>query len=343
MNPSAQTEVVRFLQLAGLSEYAEQLVGFGYDTMDALEEMEERHMREAGLRPGHALLLRRRLRERSAVSYKSARSVPGFGSIMESAKSQDTANPFRELSPKSASLAVPSSAALAAAPTSIGSPKFATGIDVSRYSRLARSSDEHIRRVAVDVLCGVAAGGDSYARAILQDLAATSEDEHVRHTVAQSLGQPTCPVLPKSPIQVSVSESSRAVNMTAQDSQGPGICEVVVDGNVARRAVSESCQAVGTFVRQARNKDEHTRRVAAQNICSLANLGDRQALEALPELAGHDDEEIRRSSVDCLCRAAENQHDGVSDALEELIGSGDEYIRRAAASALYSSSKKRRC
>jgi len=55
--------VAMFLQDAGLAKYAAPLISSGFDDMDTLLDIENEHMREIGIPPGHIVKLKKKLRE----------------------------------------------------------------------------------------------------------------------------------------------------------------------------------------------------------------------------------------------------------------------------------------
>eukprot|EP00441_Pelagodinium_beii_P033143 CAMPEP_0197640684 /NCGR_PEP_ID=MMETSP1338-20131121/14888_1 /TAXON_ID=43686 ORGANISM="Pelagodinium beii, Strain RCC1491" /NCGR_SAMPLE_ID=MMETSP1338 /ASSEMBLY_ACC=CAM_ASM_000754 /LENGTH=364 /DNA_ID=CAMNT_0043213555 /DNA_START=88 /DNA_END=1182 /DNA_ORIENTATION=- len=55
--------VAIFLNNAGLGRYAETLIGNGFDDMETLLDIEEEHMRQLGMPPGHIVKLKKRLRQ----------------------------------------------------------------------------------------------------------------------------------------------------------------------------------------------------------------------------------------------------------------------------------------
>eukprot|EP00931_Biecheleriopsis_adriatica_P069170 TRINITY_DN43045_c0_g1_i1.p1 TRINITY_DN43045_c0_g1~~TRINITY_DN43045_c0_g1_i1.p1 ORF type:complete len:359 (-),score=103.27 TRINITY_DN43045_c0_g1_i1:67-1143(-) len=59
-------EVQHFLIVNGLFRYIDAFVEHGFDCMEVVELMEERHMRELGMKTGHILKLQKRLAERHA-------------------------------------------------------------------------------------------------------------------------------------------------------------------------------------------------------------------------------------------------------------------------------------
>mmetsp|Transcript_2142 Transcript_2142/g.4856 ORF Transcript_2142/g.4856 Transcript_2142/m.4856 type:complete len:343 (+) Transcript_2142:48-1076(+) len=61
--PDATKAVVAFLQEAGLPQYAEALLRSGFDELETLLEIEDSDMKDLGMLRGHAVKLRRRLRE----------------------------------------------------------------------------------------------------------------------------------------------------------------------------------------------------------------------------------------------------------------------------------------
>ncbi|CAK9073780.1 unnamed protein product [Durusdinium trenchii] len=54
-------EVKNFLTANGLHQYVEAFMENGFDCMEVVQEMEEKHMQELGMKPGHILKLRLRL------------------------------------------------------------------------------------------------------------------------------------------------------------------------------------------------------------------------------------------------------------------------------------------
>lgn len=60
---SIQHPLAAFLQAAGLFQYLEPLLRSGFDDLETLCEIEDRHLQDLGMPPGHVLKLRRRLRE----------------------------------------------------------------------------------------------------------------------------------------------------------------------------------------------------------------------------------------------------------------------------------------
>jgi len=67
--------VAMFLQDAGLSKYAEPLISGGFDDMDTLLDIENEHMRELGIPPGHIVKLKKKLREYAGPNAGASTSV----------------------------------------------------------------------------------------------------------------------------------------------------------------------------------------------------------------------------------------------------------------------------
>jgi len=62
--PAVQNNPVAvFLNNAGLGRYSEALISSGFDDMDTLLDIEDEHMRQLGMPPGHIVKLKKRLRE----------------------------------------------------------------------------------------------------------------------------------------------------------------------------------------------------------------------------------------------------------------------------------------
>jgi len=61
-------EVASFLVAAGLDRYTSLFLEHGFDCMETVQEMEERHMQAIGMATGHMLKLRKKLRERKMPS-----------------------------------------------------------------------------------------------------------------------------------------------------------------------------------------------------------------------------------------------------------------------------------
>lgn len=59
--------ITTFLKEVGLAQYAGMLLRSGFDDMETLIEIEDDHLRDLGLPPGHALKLRKRLKEYRAT------------------------------------------------------------------------------------------------------------------------------------------------------------------------------------------------------------------------------------------------------------------------------------
>jgi len=67
--PSIQRNPVAiFLNDVGLGQYAELLISSGFDDMETLHDIEDEHMRDLGLPPGHIVKLKKRLRSSQAVA-----------------------------------------------------------------------------------------------------------------------------------------------------------------------------------------------------------------------------------------------------------------------------------
>jgi len=62
-NRYAESEVTKFLQQIGLPQYAQALYDSGFEDMETLVDIEEDHMRDLGILPGHQVKLRKRLDE----------------------------------------------------------------------------------------------------------------------------------------------------------------------------------------------------------------------------------------------------------------------------------------
>ena len=58
-------EVVAFLDALGLGRYLDPFLANGFDCMDVVRAMDENHMRDVGMVPGHILKLRKKLAEGS--------------------------------------------------------------------------------------------------------------------------------------------------------------------------------------------------------------------------------------------------------------------------------------
>ncbi|CAE7524255.1 hmp, partial [Symbiodinium natans] len=58
-----QSEVTKFLRQIGLMQYAQTLYSSGFEDMETLLEIEDSHMRDLGMLPGHQVKLRKRLEE----------------------------------------------------------------------------------------------------------------------------------------------------------------------------------------------------------------------------------------------------------------------------------------
>ena len=58
-----ESEVTKFLQQIGLPQYAQALYQSGFEDMETLVDIEEDHMRDLGILPGHQVKLRKRLDE----------------------------------------------------------------------------------------------------------------------------------------------------------------------------------------------------------------------------------------------------------------------------------------
>jgi len=59
----SESEVTKFLQQIGLPQYAQALYQSGFEDMETLVDIEEDHMRDLGILPGHQVKLRKRLDE----------------------------------------------------------------------------------------------------------------------------------------------------------------------------------------------------------------------------------------------------------------------------------------
>lgn len=68
--------VVLFLEEVGLGQYAQPLLRSGFDEMEILCEIEDSDMKDAGLPRGHALKLRRRLRDYQLQQYLEHEPCP---------------------------------------------------------------------------------------------------------------------------------------------------------------------------------------------------------------------------------------------------------------------------
>jgi len=67
--PSIQRNPVAiFLNDVGLGQYAELLISSGFDDMETLHDIEDEHMRDLGLPPGHIVKLKKRLRSKNCES-----------------------------------------------------------------------------------------------------------------------------------------------------------------------------------------------------------------------------------------------------------------------------------
>ncbi|CAE7213286.1 unnamed protein product [Symbiodinium natans] len=71
---SEAAEVRNFLVDSGLHSYADAFIENGFDCMDVVQEMEERHMRELGMKPGHMIKLKLRLASRLPSSASALES-----------------------------------------------------------------------------------------------------------------------------------------------------------------------------------------------------------------------------------------------------------------------------
>jgi len=69
---SSSNGVVLFLEEAGLSQYASCLLGSGFDELETLLEIEDADLKDLGVPRGHALKLKRRLREYELQEYAQA-------------------------------------------------------------------------------------------------------------------------------------------------------------------------------------------------------------------------------------------------------------------------------
>eukprot|EP00440_Ansanella_granifera_P062413 gb/GFBE01067671.1/.p1 GENE.gb/GFBE01067671.1/~~gb/GFBE01067671.1/.p1 ORF type:complete len:448 (+),score=77.94 gb/GFBE01067671.1/:1-1344(+) len=74
-----RSPVTAFLREIGLPQYADLMQRSGFDDMETLLEIEDEHMRELGLPPGHIVKLKKRLRE------YDGKPVRG-GSVLEAAR-----------------------------------------------------------------------------------------------------------------------------------------------------------------------------------------------------------------------------------------------------------------
>lgn len=63
-----QNPVTGFLREVGLSQYAEQLINNGFDDLDTLLDIEDEHMKDIGIPPGHILKLKKKLRDLGGAS-----------------------------------------------------------------------------------------------------------------------------------------------------------------------------------------------------------------------------------------------------------------------------------
>ncbi|CAE7723142.1 unnamed protein product [Symbiodinium pilosum] len=65
---SEAAEVRNFLIESGLHAYVDAFIENGFDCMDVVQEMEERHMKDMGMKPGHMIKLKLRLASRVSSS-----------------------------------------------------------------------------------------------------------------------------------------------------------------------------------------------------------------------------------------------------------------------------------
>mmetsp|Transcript_37517 Transcript_37517/g.108381 ORF Transcript_37517/g.108381 Transcript_37517/m.108381 type:complete len:404 (+) Transcript_37517:69-1280(+) len=71
----ANHPVVRFLEDVGLGQYVDALMHNGFDDMEILCEVEDADLKDLGMPRGHALKLRKRLREHQLDSYQDSYQV----------------------------------------------------------------------------------------------------------------------------------------------------------------------------------------------------------------------------------------------------------------------------
>merc|ERR1712194_826255 len=68
--------VAVFLEGHGLGQYADAMVGSGFDEMETLMEIEDSDLRDLGVPRGHALKLRRHLRQHMLSEYQEVEPKP---------------------------------------------------------------------------------------------------------------------------------------------------------------------------------------------------------------------------------------------------------------------------
>eukprot|EP00439_Symbiodinium_sp_Y106_P030013 s2973_g3.t1 len=75
---SEAAEVRNFLVDSGLHSYADAFIENGFDCMDVVQEMEEHHMRDLGMKNGHMIKLKLRLASRASSSQHGLAMKPGM-------------------------------------------------------------------------------------------------------------------------------------------------------------------------------------------------------------------------------------------------------------------------
>jgi len=80
-----QNPVTVFLREASLSQYAELLISNGFDDLETLLDIEDEHMKEIGIPPGHILKLKKKLRDLGGAS-KAAREPQHSSKIVAASR-----------------------------------------------------------------------------------------------------------------------------------------------------------------------------------------------------------------------------------------------------------------
>lgn len=364
-------EVCAFLKAADnrLACYAGVLIDMGFDSMESLELIEDSHLQDAGIKPGHAVLLKKRLRERHkemqvASAVVVAQCVPPLLDTPPTTGSEAAVCPLLCKPPGQCLPAV-----MPAETEAIRNVD--QGATVARLKLMVQSGDEQVRRSAARTLCEVAASTAQPAAVAFLETLIESHDEYVRRIATERLGPPA-PHDADRPTAVVARDRVRrtAAEIVGQTPSGDegrpvaqepgrdttshigalwirGCREIVVltidrlllDG--VRAAVTDLIRAfdagpqtsITCLAQQAQCSDEFVRRTAASTLIALAVAKQSGAMSTLPPLAVHGDEDVRRKTADALCAAA-NTCEEARAALPDLCESSDEHVRRAAAEAV---------
>lgn len=94
---SEAAEVRNFLVDSGLHSYADAFIENGFDCMDVVQEMEERHMRELGMKNGHMIKLKLRLASRASSSQHALAIKPGMVAETMQEISRSATSPSQKL------------------------------------------------------------------------------------------------------------------------------------------------------------------------------------------------------------------------------------------------------